>query len=581
MQSLQTPARGELVREEVRIAWQRCLEDYQIHFGAPTPDASPLPPLSLSGQMQARVQKIIELALDRVPLLKEGAITLCIANDQGRLIAVIGRSQMEASLSGAILNGIHHDWSESVLGNNGIGSTIITGNPIAFAAEEHFTPALHSLTTAGAPIRLGSHEETYVLGMLAEKRIPADFLLAINTLAAIGIESELFSVSHAPPVTFPVSSRRSNAPKSIRLNPSNQSCSPNCDCHSAFDDQEKTLERLVEKAILLQARKIPVLVVGESGVGKEYLIRSAVKNGPRREGPFIALNCASIPRELIESELFGYAAGSFTGAKKEGKAGKFQLAHKGILFLDEIGEMPIDLQAVLLRVLENSEFYPIGATQPVQVDVQIFAATNVPIQDAVRSGRFRSDLYYRLNGTQIFIPPLRDRTDKSQIIQSIYRDELELAGLDPIEPLSEGLLDLFLKHPWPGNIRQLKNVFRAGLAMSQNGHIQIDDLPESFFAEISVHPNERAAPRSLTTPETTTPHWSPDPTKEEITESGLSMSDWGERAIITALRASQGNLSKTALLLGISRTTLYKKLSNFKIDPRDCLEQNPRKILGQ
>lgn len=564
MQSLQTPAKDELVREEVRSAWRRCLEDYQIRFDAPTPDTPSLPPLALSGPLQTRVQQIFELALDRVsPLLKEGAITLCIANDQGRLIAVIGRSMMEANPLGARLYGNHRDWSESVLGNNGIGTAILTGHPIAFAAEEHFVPALHPLTTAGAPIRLGSQEGPLVLGMVTEKRIPADFLLAINTLAAVSIESELLSARQSPPVTVPVSFRRSNAPKPIGLNPSNQSGCTDCGCHSAGDDQENTLERLVEKAILLQARKIPVLVVGESGAGKEYLIRSAVENGPRREGPFIALNCASIPRELIESELFGYAPGSFTGAKKEGKPGKFQLAHQGVLFLDEIGEMPLDLQAVLLRVLENSEFYPIGATRPVQVDVQIFAATNVPIQDAVRAGRFRQDLYYRLNGTQIFIPPLRDRPDKLRLIQGSYHKERELAGLDPKQPLSEGILELFLKHPWPGNVRQLKNVIRAGLAMSQNEHIRIDDLPESFYAEISEHLNEHAAPplshdASGHNPPLATGHKG----------AGLSMSDWNARAIITALTASQGNLSKTALLLGISRTTLYKKLAHFKIDPR-------------
>jgi transcriptional regulator with PAS, ATPase and Fis domain len=181
----------------------------------------------------------------------------------------------------------------------------------------------------------------------------------------------------------------------------------------------ESLELLIQKAVKLQTHKIPILITGESGVGKDHFVNLIKQAGPRKGQPFIAINCASIPRDLIESELFGYEAGSFTGARSNGKPGKFKLADKGILFLDEIGDMSFDLQSTLLRVLENSEFTPVGGTSLVRVDVQVVAATNVQLIEAVEAGRFRRDLYYRLNGAQIHLLPLRERPDKKTIIHHI------------------------------------------------------------------------------------------------------------------------------------------------------------------
>jgi transcriptional regulator with PAS, ATPase and Fis domain len=222
------------------------------------------------------------------------------------------------------------------------------------------------------------------------------------------------------------------------------------------------LRRYVDKAVKLQKHKIPILITGESGVGKDHFVSLLKNAGPRKDAPLIAINCASIPHELIESELFGYETGSFTGARSGGKPGKFSLADKGILFLDEIGDMSFDLQSTLLRVLETSEFTPVGGTRPVSVDVQIVAATNVQLSEAVKEGRFRQDLYYRLNGAQIHLPPLRERADKKQIIDHLLQREIQnIIGDKEEVNFCPEVIKLFNQHPWPGNIRQFINVVRG------------------------------------------------------------------------------------------------------------------------
>ncbi|WP_052807802.1 sigma-54-dependent Fis family transcriptional regulator [Methyloterricola oryzae] len=320
-------------------------------------------------------------------------------------------------------------------------------------------------------------------------------------------------------------------------------------------------QRLVETAVRLQIRKIPILLVGESGAGKEHLVRTAHAAGPRSSAPLIAVNCASIPRELIESELFGYAAGSFTGAHREGKSGKFLLADKGILFLDEIGDMCLDLQAVLLRVLETSEFFPVGASRPVRVDVQIIAATNVPIQQAVREGRFRRDLYYRLNGAQLIVPPLRERDDKLQIVHRILSRELRIAGFDPFRKPSSEVMNLFLTHPWPGNIRQLSNVLRTAINLSEDGVIRLEHLPDDFLEELKhdlgAEPSKQAEPcrvigaRVIETPAQAT-----------------TLADWERRGIAAALEVCRGNVTRASRILGITRGTLYKKMALYGLQDR-------------
>jgi transcriptional regulator of acetoin/glycerol metabolism len=334
------------------------------------------------------------------------------------------------------------------------------------------------------------------------------------------------------------------------------------------------VDSLLKKMVSLQERKIPILVIGESGVGKEHLVQLSHRAGPRRDGPLVAINCAAIPRELIESELFGYAAGSFTGASKEGRSGKFQLANGGTLFLDEIGDMRLELQSTLLRVLESSEFVQVGGIKPIKVDVQVIAATNTSLRDAVDRGTFRRDLYYRLNGAQIWIPSLRERPDKIQLINSLFERELELGKFSgPAKILSDEVIELFLKHPWPGNIRELRNVLKTVAFMSDNAVITEQDLPPDFLAErapayeedivlaldIDARPT---APRSRdATSAATITNYLPI----EIQDSPETLADWEKRAMVTALRESEWNVSRTARRLHITRSTVYQKISKYGI----------------
>ncbi len=565
MQSLQTPTPDEWVRDEVLSAWRRCLEDHQIQYGIEHP-ISVQKDRDLAIPDRSLILRIVRLALESIrPLLRDGSITLCVSDSKGGLLALMGRSLVSHDCSERNIFRKIGNWNEAFIGNNGMGTAAFIGEAAAFSAEEHFLPLLHPLTTSGCPLQIDGRSSPLVLGLIAESRIPANFLLALTVLAAQHVQKDLLGDGQSTPESIELSGKKLARGVSNNLNPA--TCT-DCGCEGQPSQRLNPLDNLVAQAARLQSRKIPILVVGESGAGKEHLIRSAFQQGLRRAGPFIALNCASIPRELIESELFGYAPGSFTGAKKEGKPGKFQLADQGVLFLDEIGEMPLDLQAVLLRVLENSEFFPIGANKPVKVDVQIFAATNIPIQEAVRAGKFRADLYYRLNGTQIFLPPLREREDKRKLILGIYVEELRMADLNPDLRLSDEVIGLFMRHPWPGNLRQLKNVIRTALTISNDGLIRMEDFPDSFLSEI---PDRMVSPASGAVDPAAVSHqmaWVTSETAPAGNRDAMSMSEWSARAIENALAASKGNLSKTANLLGISRTTLYKKLSHYQIDPK-------------
>ncbi|PKO51996.1 MAG: sigma-54-dependent Fis family transcriptional regulator, partial [Betaproteobacteria bacterium HGW-Betaproteobacteria-21] len=223
------------------------------------------------------------------------------------------------------------------------------------------------------------------------------------------------------------------------------------ECLSTGDPR---LQLALDRAARIMTKDIPLLIQGESGVGKELFARAFHFSGPRQDGPFVALNCAAIPENLIESELFGYVGGAFTGARREGSVGKIQQAHGGTLFLDEIGDMPLSMQARLLRVLQERCVTPVGAQRNVPVDISLVCATHRVLRDSVRAGSFREDLYYRVNGLTVTLPPLRDRTDIRSIVSIILDAEVpESRSGGPVR-ISEQVLDFFEHYPWPGNVRQ-------------------------------------------------------------------------------------------------------------------------------
>ncbi|MCE4056584.1 sigma-54-dependent Fis family transcriptional regulator [Pseudomonas sp. Au-Pse12] len=284
-------------------------------------------------------------------------------------------------------------------------------------------------------------------------------------------------------------------------------------------------------------RDVPLLINGETGSGKEAFAKAVHQGSVRANKAFVALNCAAIPESLIESELFGYRGGSFTGARKEGMRGKLQQADGGTLFLDEIGDMPLALQTRLLRVLEDRLVVPIGG-EPQPVNVRIISATHRDLLERVRDGSFREDLYYRLNGLEIALPALRDRSDKSQLLDFLLAEE---AGGQAVV-LEDAVRQSLLSYPWPGNVRQLRNVLRTLAALCENGRIGLEDLPPLIR-------NNRPAPIS-----------------EALAEVQERPLDDAERvALLAALEQQRWHMTHTAEQLGVSRNTLYRKLRKHGI----------------
>ena len=317
------------------------------------------------------------------------------------------------------------------------------------------------------------------------------------------------------------------------------------------------LQLALDRGARILGKDIPLLIQGESGVGKELFARAFHHSGPRRDGPFVALNCAAIPENLIESELFGYSGGAFTGARREGATGKIQQAHGGTLFLDEIGDMPLGMQARLLRVLQERSVTPVGGSAQVAVDISLVCATHRTLRELVREGGFREDLYYRVNGLTVTLPALRERSDIRRIVMSLLA--CEAGGEDEREVgISEEVMSFFERYPWPGNVRQLQNVIRVAVALLDEDEALIlpRHLPEDLFGTDEFDGAKGVA----------------DDTRREASwpaaggqgvPATASLDEIELQAISQAMRDTGGNVSAAARRLGISRNTLYRKLGRM------------------
>jgi len=300
------------------------------------------------------------------------------------------------------------------------------------------------------------------------------------------------------------------------------------------------LRELASKAAGINA---PVLLTGESGTGKELFAHAIHHASERKLFPFIRLNCAAIPKDLLESELFGYEAGAFTGAGAKGKPGKFELAHQGTVFLDEISELPLDMQPKLLRVLEEKELERLGSTKLTKCDFRLIAATNQNLEQLVTQGKFRKDLFYRLNVIPLQLPSLKDRKDDIAILAEHFIQTISKEFSIPVRKISPEVLRLFERYSWPGNIRELSNILERILYSMDltEDTVRIQHLP--LFL------------RSMTS--------------EKISTDGSSLRNLRESsekvALINAINLAKNNKNKAASMLGIHRTALYKKMKKFNI----------------
>ena len=308
----------------------------------------------------------------------------------------------------------------------------------------------------------------------------------------------------------------------------------------ALDTGDEKMAQAIAKVGKVLEHAIPILITGETGTGKEWLAQAIHRDSPRAAGPFVAVNCASIPDTLIESELFGYEDGAFTGARKNGKPGKILQANGGTLFLDEIGDMPLHLQSHLLRVLQERVVTPLGGAGTIPVNVAVICATNRKLRDMIAEGAFREDLYYRLNGLLVKLPALRERSDLDTLVERILRAEAPQRRVH----IAPAVMELFRQYAWPGNLRQLANLLRTALILAGDaGEITHAHLPDDFLEDIVPSDESRVVASAIQL----------SPTLQKLEDINLD-------AIRQALEANHGNVSATARALGVSRNTIYRKI---------------------
>jgi len=308
--------------------------------------------------------------------------------------------------------------------------------------------------------------------------------------------------------------------------------------------KSKKIRELVKVIKQIAQTDASILITGESGTGKDLVARAIHFTGKRKNMPYIPINCSSLPETLLESELFGYTKGAFTGAYAN-KSGLFKAADGGTIFLDEIGDMPVALQAKILRVLESGEFTPLGSTMVIKTDVRIISATNLDLSDLIKNGKFREDLYYRLNVVNITIPPLRDRKEDVLMLTEFFLEKYSEKMNKQIKGFTDGAKDVLLRYSWPGNVRELENAVESGCALSREQVIDVKNLPDYLFSNKNAY-NKDVVPINGTLKETM---------------------DYYEREyILELLRFCEGNVTKAASIALIARQNLHAKMKAYGID---------------
>ncbi|MDU0460388.1 MAG: sigma-54-dependent Fis family transcriptional regulator [Geobacteraceae bacterium] len=377
--------------------------------------------------------------------------------------------------------------------------------------------------------------------LLEKSRYLPQPVLKLPLASGVEVYGRIWPGAAVSPVTFlPISSRK---PDEVKTAASKNR--PEGMLLDELEHGDPKMKGLIAKALRVVDHDIPIMIEGESGTGKELLARALHLAGPRRNGPFIPINCAAIPEGLIESELFGYQEGAFTGARRKGQIGKIREADTGTLFLDEIGEMPLQFQARLLRVLQDRTVTPLGGTGSHRVDLAVICATNRRVRDSVAAGSFREDLYYRLNGLLLTLPSLREREDRlllaGKILESLDGDGRHIT----IHPQ---VLRIFEQHPWPGNIRQMHNVLRTAVALlGDRNEITDDDLSEDFLEQVGTMAGLAQSLR-------------PDGAGNA---GNTLMAEMEARLISSTLDLTGGNIAEAARKMGIGRNTLYRKLRSL------------------
>ncbi|NKJ45591.1 sigma-54-dependent Fis family transcriptional regulator [Burkholderia sp. SG-MS1] len=518
------------------------------------------------------------------------------------------------------------DWRESTAGTNGIGTALATGQPTYIHGSEHFCEGIKTWSCAAAPIcepgtsniigvlDISGPPSTYQINnltlavtaarqiemVLAEQvardhmRLLAFCLQRLSSSDAAGliaIDRRGRLVHTTARVALPVglgerfpgmdedraveewaarlprglrpewfnpvvveggtigamlivpsrSATHGTARRVANQEPIRTEADPQRNCFSQILGCSVAMRTAVGRSQQLARRRVPVLIEGETGVGKELFAR-AIHGEEGANGPFVAYNCGAASKELIASELFGHVRGAYTGATSEGRPGRFELAHNGTLCLDEIGELPLELQPVLLRVLEEGVIYRLGDTQPTRVDVRLVAMTNRNLREEVECGRFRRDLYYRVSVTRVRIPALREREGDVELLVDHFNRSLAQRHGTQTRRFPDDVLTVLRAYSWPGNVRELRNVVENLLLTSDDDTVALNELPEMLDeAEI------------------------PDKVVSVVDAPSVSLEETERAAIVQAVQGAKGNLAQAARSLGVSRSTLYRKLEIYRL----------------
>ncbi|EGQ9307824.1 sigma-54-dependent Fis family transcriptional regulator [Vibrio parahaemolyticus] len=534
-------------------------------------------------QLNFLLETVIQFALPLFnQLFAHSDSRLILTDADGVIIGSWGQPKFREKLTEIALSS-GACWQEKVKGTNAIGTAIIEAKPVSVIGDQHFIQHHRFISCSANPIfdHLGhligvlditseqkKHDfstqvlvqnmvqqvENQLLNLIPQGHIRVDLacekgllksgwqgiiianedgqILAHNQVASqllaqqnvIGQSLEhILSIQSADhPFVFKTKPLTDKKVKSRSVTASN-------DLHYG----DSTVEHCWQQANRVIDKDISLLILGETGVGKNEFVKALHKNSQRKTGPLVSVNCGALPKDLVESELFGYVAGAFTGANSKGYQGKIRQAHKGILFLDEIADLPLDAQSRLLHVLQDKTVLPVGSNQSVQVDTQIIAATHKDLDSLVSDGLFRQDLYYRLNGLIIELPRFEQRDDKQQLIENIHRRHAESE-----QQLCPHLLSLLLSYSWPGNLRELDSLIKVSALMAQGEEtLALAHVPTHLSKKLSQAQDVTTA-----------------------AEPTLKLRATVEDKLLKTYQANQGNISKTSRMLGVSRNTIYRKL---------------------
>ncbi len=583
----------------IQASWARCRAHGLEHHSAPDFDSLTGSELgALLDRQQALLQLIRhEVMPQYAHLLGNSNYLVMLSDAQGCLLETWGTQRFIDPRQG---HGFETgaQWCEQGVGTNAIGTALAHGGPVHVGQDEHFLKQNRFMASAAAPLFDAERRLVGVLDVSSDSYLPAAQTLGLVRMMGQSLENRLILARYAAcyrQLLFNTGPNNLDSPWGgllvfddsglvLAANHRADSLLGQSPVHRTLEQLFQTplqhlldqpeahpfavqvtgrhrfhcqwqapqqvpptaakampplagdarVDRAMAQASLLLEKDIPLLIQGETGVGKDVFVNSLHRASSRAQGPLVAVNCAAIPAELVESELFGYEKGAFTGAHHKGSPGLIRKADHGVLFLDEIGDMPLPTQARLLRVLQARSIQPLGCGEPIAVDIRVVSASNRDLAAAVRAGRFRQDLYYRIAGLTLTLPPLRERSDRRALIEQVHQQYREPGQPDRLTP---ELLAVLLAHPWPGNLRQLVSVMQVALALAGPQSINIEHLPESFLTELPGH-----------------------------TPMACAEADTGTEAdLASLLRSAQGNVSSLARSLGISRTTLYKRLRELEV----------------